>query len=245
MISIKTPQEIQIMREGGKISYKALLEVLKNIRVGITTLELDKIAEQVILSSGAQCSFKTVEDYKFTTCININEGIVHGLPNKYKVKKGDLVSIDLGALYKGFHTDLSYTVEVETHNEDVFLHTGKLALEAGIAQCKVGNTVGDIGHAIESIIKSKGYSVSRELVGHGIGRELHEDPYIPGYGRQGKGALIQEGNVFAIEVIYQKGSPDLKIDRDGWTYKTADNSLSGLFESTVAIVNGMPEVLTC
>jgi len=241
---VKTPPEIQIMREGGIISGLAIKEVLKQMKVGNTTLELDKIAEDVIRSHGGLPSFMTVDDYPFTTCINVNEGIVHGLPNNYRIKKGDLVSIDLGALYKGYHTDLSYTVEMGTNKETKFLDVGKKALSDSIFMCAVGSTLGDVGYAIQKEVERHGYTVSRDLVGHGIGTELHESPMVPGYGRPGKGLVLKEGMVFAIEVIYQKGSDRIVLDKDGWTYKTADNSLSGLFEHTVAIVNGKPEVLT-
>lgn len=190
MITYKTPQEINVMKEGGRISSLALKEVLKHVRVGVTTLELDQIAEKTILKHGALPSFKFVDGYAFTTCININEGIVHGLPNNYAIKRGDLISIDLGAYYGGFHTDLSYTVEVETSYEEKFLSAGKRALERAIEASVVGNKIGDIAHAIQSCIESYGYSVSRDLVGHGIGHELHEAPYVPGYGKKGKGDLF-------------------------------------------------------
>ncbi len=243
-ISRKSPEEIQIMREGGKISALALQKVLAALRPGVTTLDLDKLAEKTILENGATPSFKTVEEYKFTTCININEGIVHGLPGGYKIKRGDVVSIDLGALYKGLHTDLSYTVEVESTKEKAFLEAGKRALEAGTFACLAGNRLGDVGYAIQKVIEGSGYTVSEELVGHGIGKELHESPYVPGYGYRGSGIKIEVGMVFAIEVIYQKGKPELALDKDMWTIKTADNSLSALFEHTVAVTLGGPQTLT-
>lgn len=244
MIHLKTPEQIKIMQEGGEISAQALQKVLDAVKPGITLAELDKIAEQYILSQGAKPSFKGVDDYEFTTCINVNDGIVHGIPNNYKVKPGDLVSIDLGALYKGFHTDLSYTVEVETKKETEFLETGKRALKLGIEQAVVGNHIGDISNAIQTCVESKGYTVSFDLVGHGVGKNLHEDPYVPGYGKKGKGPELKEGMVLAIEVIYQKGNPAITIDEDGWTIKTLDGSLSGLFESTVAITSEGPIILT-
>jgi methionyl aminopeptidase len=244
MIHIKNSTEIQIMKEGGHISATALAEVLKNLRPGVTLLELDKIAERTISSLGGTSSFKTVDDYRFTTCLNVNEGIVHGLPNKYVVKVGDLVSVDLGALYKGFHTDLSYTVEVGTNKESKFLDIGKKALEDGISKCVLDNRIGDVSYAIQRIVESAGYTVSRDLVGHGVGKELHEEPYVPGYGKPGKGIQLKEGMVLAVEVIYQKGRPEIELAQDGWTLKTVDNSLSGLFESTVAITKDGPLVLT-
>ena len=232
------------MKEGGKISVLALKAVLVAINEKITTLELDRIAENVILNSGAKPSFKTVDDYKYTTCININAGIVHGLPSRYKLKKGDLVSIDLGALYKGFHTDLSYTVEVGTKNEHKFLNIGLEAVKSGIFECIDGNRIGDVSSAIQSTIESAGYSVSRDLVGHGIGKDLHEDPYVPCYGKRGHGIRLTEGMVIAVEAIYQKGRSKLVLEPDNWTLSTADGSLSALFEQTVAITKNGPLILT-
>lgn len=243
-IIIKTPDQIKLMHEGGNISSQALLATLESVKPGITLIELDAIAEKKILSLGGKPSFKMVDDYKFTTCININEGIVHGLPNNYVVKEGDLVSIDLGAFYKGFHTDLSYTVEVGTSKEEKFLNTGKSALEKAIQACVVGNTVGDVSNAMQVEIERAGYTVSRDLVGHGVGRDLHESPYVPCYGHKGRGVLLKEGMVLAIEAIYQKGRPELALDADGWTLKTLDGSLSSLFEKTVAITSQGPLVLT-
>lgn len=244
MIHIKTPQEIDIMRESGKIAAVALKNVLAAVKVGTTLKELDKIAEKTILDAGAKPSFKMVEDYPFTTCLNINAGVVHGIPNNYALKRGDLLSIDLGAYYKGFHSDLSWTLEIETNNEQKFLDTGKKALEAGIFNATVGNHVGDISNAIQVAVERAGYSVSRDLVGHGVGKELHEDPYVAGYGKKGSGPLLKEGMVLAIEVIYQKGKPKLVLEKDNWTLSTADNSLSGLFEQSVAITKNGPIVLT-
>jgi len=244
MIKLKTQNEINLMAEGGKISALALSEVLKSIKVGATTLSLDRIAEDVIKNQNALPSFKTVEDYKYTTCININEGLVHGIPNTYKIKKGDIVSVDLGVLYKGFHTDLSYSVEVETNNHTAFLETGIQALEQGIFNCVKGNKIGDISNSMQRVVERAGYSVSRDLVGHGIGVDLHEDPYVPGYGGKNSGSELKVGMVFAIEIIYQKGKPKLRVANDGWTIETLDRSLGALFEHTVAVTVDRPLVLT-
>lgn len=244
MIPIKTPKEIEKIASAGKIAQGALQAALKEVKPGITTSELDKIAEDYILKNGATPGFKTVEDYNYTTCINVNEGLVHGLPNEYKLKKGDLVSIDLGAYLDGWHSDLSYSTEVETQNHKEFLKIGKNALDAGIKAFEVGNRLGDVGYAMQSVVEKAGYTVSRDLVGHGIGRELHEEPYVPGYGRPGKGLEIRPGMVFAIEIIYQKGDPEIAILDDEWTLVTADGSLSGLFEHTVAATEAGPRILT-
>ena len=243
-INVRTSEEIEIMRQGGLISKAALDAVLEKVKPGVTLLELDAVAEQTIKRLGATASFKTVDDYPFATCINVNEGIVHGLPSERVIEVGDILSIDLGALYRGFHTDLSYTLEVGTDKETKFLAVGKKALELAITACVLGNTIGDIGSEIQNTIERAGYSVSRELVGHGVGKELHEDPYVPGYGRKGKGLPLKEGMVLAIEVIYQRGRPALALEADDWTIRTADKSLSALFEDTVAITKAGPLVLT-
>lgn len=244
MIKRKSAEEIKIMLECGEISTGALKEVLANVKTGISTLELNEIAEEYILKNGGECSFKSVDDYKYGTCINVNEGLVHGLPSEYVIKKGDIVSVDLGAYYKGFHTDLSYTVEVETNKESVFLQVGKDSLQAGISQCTVGKRIGDIGYAMQKVVEDAGFTVSRELVGHGIGRKLHEDPYVPGYGDADTGLKLREGMVFAIEIIYQKGLPFIKIAEDDWTIETSDGSLGGLFEKTVAVTKSGPTIVT-
>jgi len=244
MITFKSAKDIKIMKEGGKVAAGVLCKVLENVKPGITTLELDTIAEDFIVKCGMKPSFKTVENYSFATCININEGLVHGLPSKYRLKKGDLVSIDLGVYYKGLHTDLSYTVEVETQNEGDFLNAGKKALDEGIKKCVVGSRVGDISSAMQIVVEKAGYSVSRDLVGHGIGRKLHEDPYIPCYGRSGRGAELKEGMTLAVEIIYQKGDYSIKVLGDNWTIVTEDGSLAGLFEHTVVVTKNGPVVLT-
>lgn len=244
MINIKNNAEIEIMREGGLITSGALKAVLKEVKPGISTLELDRVAEIYIKDHGATSSFKTVDNYPYTTCINVNKGIVHGMPNKYVIKEGDILSIDLGALYKGFHTDLSYTLEIGTSNETSFLDIGKRALNKAIKICKSGKKIGDISYAIQDTVQSAGYTASEMLVGHGIGRELHESPYVPCTGRPNSGPVIKVGMVFAVEVIYQKGLPDLYESDDGWTLETADGSLSALFEKTVAITESGPLVLT-
>jgi methionyl aminopeptidase len=243
MIKIKSPTEIKIMQECGKITSAALQETLLAVKEGVKTIELDKVAHETIKRLGGEPSFMKVDGYKYTTCINVNEGLVHGLPGEYVIKVGDLVKVDVGAYLKGFHTDLSYTIEVGTNKEDKFLFTGKEALEKAIAFCRPGNRVGAISNAIQTVIEGAGLTVSRDLVGHGVGRELHEAPYVPGYGRVTDGPLIEEGMVFAIEAIYQKGKPQIKVLKDNWTIVTKDGSLAGLFEKTVAATKDGPLVL--
>lgn len=244
MIKIKTKKQIETMQKGGKIASKTLSKVLSSVKPGVTLKELDSIAENEILNLGGASSFKTVDNYKYTTCINVNEGIVHGIPNEYVVKKGDLVSVDLGVLYDGFHTDLSYTLEVDSNKEEKFLMVGKEALSLAIENCRVGKRLGDISNAMQTVVEDEGYSVSKDLVGHGIGKKLHEDPYVPCYGAKNSGIKLREGMILAIEVIYQKGFSELVLDDDDWTLLTADSSLSGLFEKTVAILEGVPVLIT-
>lgn len=243
MIKIKTPEQIKIMQESGKINEAALHAAIKAAKPGVKTIELDKIAFETITRLGGEPAFKRVPGYHHTTCININSGLVHGLPNDYVIQPGDLVKIDVGTFLRGFNTDLSYTLEVESSNEAKFLSVGIDAVDKGVAQFVVGNRVGAISSAIQGVIESAGYTVSQDLVGHGVGRELHEAPHVPGYGRPTDGAVIQEGMVFAIEAIYQKGNPTIKVLHDSWTIATKDGSLAGLFEKTVAATKNGPLVI--
>ncbi|HXK52418.1 type I methionyl aminopeptidase [Candidatus Nomurabacteria bacterium] len=240
----KSNSDIEKMTRCGRISAGAMSAVLSNVRAGVSLIELDSVAADYISGSGAKASFMTVDNYRFTTCINVNEGIVHGLPNDYRLKDGDIVSIDLGALYLGFHTDLSHTVEVGTSKESEFLSAGKEGLEKAISKAVEGNRLGDISFEMQSAVEKHGWSVSRDLVGHGIGKQLHEDPYVPCYGKPGKGMKLKENMVLAIEIIYQKGKPELALERDDWTYRTLDGSLSGLFEHTVVVGKTEPKILT-
>ena len=244
MINIRSLEEIEIMKEGGKITSKALKKVLEAVKPGVTTLQLDSIAEEIITGNGGYPSFKTVDDYTHTACINVNSGIVHGIPNNCELVPGDVVSIDLGTLYKEYHTDLSYTVEVQTNNEKEFLNLGKSTLEKAVKLCRQGKRIGDVSNVIQTEVEAAGYSVSRDLVGHGVGRELHEDPYVPCYGNPETGAKIKAGMVFAVEVIYQKGAPELVISEDGWTLETEDGSISGLFENTIVVTKNGPVYIT-
>jgi len=247
MISIKSNQELEIMKESGKIASSVMEKMLKKIEPGVSKIQLDNLAREEIINLGAQPSFMTVSGYHWATCITINEEVVHGVPNEDKVKEGDLVSLDLGVLWKGFHTDLARTIGVGDINDDkkFFLETGSKALKNAIRFCRAGFRIGDISQAIESLIESKGYQVVRVLTGHGIGRRLHEEPPIPGFRQKDKGPVIKEGMTLAIEVIYAMGSSEVcyKGD-DGWTLCTRDGSLSGLFEDTVAVTKNGPIVLT-
>ena len=244
MINIKTPKEIEIMRLGGKISSNALQLALSLCHEGVSLDSIDREVDKFIVNNKAYPSFKKVPGYSYATCINVNDGLVHGIPGKYVIKKGDLVKVDLGVFYDGYHTDTSATIEVGTDKETKFIKAGVECIENAISACIAGNKLGDISFEMQKTIESKGYTVSRSLVGHGIGRDLHEEPLIPPYGKKGTGLTLKEGMVFAIEIIYQKGSHHIKSMPDGWTLVTRDGSLAGLCEHTVAITKEGPLVLT-
>ncbi len=234
------------MKISGNICSLALKKVLEHVRVGAKCIDLDKIARDEIESQRASPSFMTVDDYKWTICTTINDQVVHGIPAHTKLANGDIIGIDIGAIYKGYHSDMAITVPVGEISEDKknFLRVGRQTLEIAISQAKVGNTIGDISANIQEKIEGAGYSVVKSLTGHGIGRNLHEDPLVPGFGKKGKGERILENMVLAIEVIYAQGSSEVKLERDGWTISTVDGSLGGLFEQTVATQKNGPIVLT-
>lgn len=254
MINIKTEKDLKIMEKGGKILSEVMWEVLKNVKPGVSELELDKLAEKLILEKGGQPGFKKVDGYKHTICVSVNDVVVHGVPTDYKLKNNDIIGIDCGVFYQRFHTDMSETIRVKSpelsvQNDEVdkFLETGKKALEKGIKQAKIGNHIGDISKTIQDIVEGSQYSVVRSLVGHGVGHELHEEPEVPGYlvGRVEKTPKLMEGMVIAVEVIYNMGGFELIFaNKDGWTLKTKDDRLSGLFERTVAITKNGPLILT-
>lgn len=247
MVKVRTDKELGLMRESGRITGLALKKVLENVRLGISGLELDKIAEDEIKRLGGRESFKTVDNYKWTTCITINKQVVHGIPTGLSLKEGDIVSIDLGVLYKGWHTDAAWSVVVgKSVDQSIrnFLQIGEEALWSGIAQAVDGNRIGDISEAIQVCVEGSGYAVVRSLVGHGVGKKLHEDPEVPGYGKKGTGMELKKGMTLAIEVIYNMGRPDVVLDRDGWTISSADGSLAGLFEMSVIVGSKKSEVLT-
>jgi methionyl aminopeptidase len=255
MIHLKTEKEIGIMRIGGKMLAEVLDEVIKNVKVGVSELELDQLAEKLILEKGGEPGFKKVEGYSHTICISTNDVVVHGIPTDYKLKEGDKVGIDCGVYYQGFHTDMAQTTRVKNEklkikNEDEvdrFLKTGEKAMWEGIKAAKLGQRVGDISKAIQEIVEGQGYSVVRNLIGHGVGKELHEDPEVPGFlsGSILRTPLLKEGMTIAVEVIYNMGKSGVVYSNDdGWTIKTKDGSLSGLFERSIAITREGPVVLT-
>ncbi len=245
--------ELSLIRKSGEIAAKALERGLKSVKVGATGLEVDEIVKREIYKLGGDLSYKTVPGYKYATCITVNEEVVHGIPTARKFESGDLVSIDLAVVYKGWHTDCAWTILVRGKGEGEsgkgfeektkFLQIGEEALWLAIAQAVEGNRVGDISAAIQKRIEGGGYGVVRSLVGHGVGRSLHEDPQIPGAGVAGTGAILQGTHTLAVEVIYTKGEKEVVLGEDDWTFVTADGSWGGLFEMSV-IVGTMPEVLT-
>lgn len=246
MVNLKTPQEIEIMSKAGRIAGAALEKVVTAAKPGVSTLELDQLAEELIRSAGGESGFKTVEGYRHTICTTPNEQVVHGIPTDRVLKDGDILSIDLGAQYQGWHSDTAITIPIGKVSDQTrqFLHTGYLALRQGIEQARVGNHVGDISAVIEETLRQQKYAIVKSLTGHGVGRELHEEPLIPNYGRAGTGVELKEGMVIAIEPIYTNGSPEVYLEKDGWTITSEDATLAGLFEHTVAITADGPKVLT-
>lgn len=248
MINVKSKQEIGIMQEGGKILSSIKEELREMIKPGVTPRQIDKVAEELITKAGGEPAFKMVKDYYWSTCININEGVVHGIPTTVPFLEGDIVSVDIGMYYKGFNTDTSFTQIAGKSDSGVtkFLETGRLALKKSISLTRPGNHILDISKAMQEVVEESGYSPIRALTGHGIGRKLHEDPYIPCFWeeRSGKGEIIPEGAVFAIEVIYAQGNPDLILLEDNWTIATKDGKIASLFEETVAVTSKGPLVLT-
>ncbi len=246
MIQIKSRGEIELMRESALIVSRTLGEIAKAIKPGISTLELDKIAEEFIRDHGAIPGFLGLYDFPNTLCMSPNEQVVHGIPNKQPLEEGDIISVDCGALKNGFYGDHAYTFTVGDIDKETkkLLDVTKQSLYIGIREFRAGNRVGDVGYAIQQFTESHGYGVVRELVGHGIGREMHEDPEMPNYGRRGKGKKFMEGMVVAIEPMINLGTHKIRQFSDGWTIKTADEKPSAHFEHDVAILNGKPELLS-
>lgn len=247
-VTIKTKEELAIMAEGGKKLGRVKKAVMDAVKVGVTAMEIEELATKLILEEGGKPSFKMVPGYSWTTCVNVNESIVHGIPKKSIVfKKGDLVSVDLGLFYKGFHTDTSFTVLLGEDKEKIhMLQVGKKALQSAIKKAVPGKRIKDISGAMEKTLKSGGFKPVRALVGHGVGRELHEYPPIPCFvsGADEENIVLKEGMTIAIEAMYSAGSGDIKTYKDGWTIGSKDDKLTALFEETVAVVVHGPIVLT-
>ena len=246
MIVIKTLEEIELMRESALIVSKTLGMLAKEVKPGISTLALDKLSEEFIRDHGAIPGFLGLYDFPNTLCMSPNAQVVHGIPNNKPLVDGDIISIDCGALKNGFYGDHAYTFEVGEVAAETkkLLEVTKQSLYEGIRQFKVGNRVGDVGYAIQKYAEDHGYGVVRELVGHGLGRVMHEDPEMPNYGTRGRGKLFLEGMVVAIEPMINMGTKNINQLNDGWTILTKDGKPSAHFEHDVAIVNGKPELLS-
>jgi len=239
---------MKIMAEGGKKLLKVKKALTEKVQVGVSAAEVEDLADKLIKKSGGKASFKMVPKYSWATCVNVNSGVVHGIPHKHiKFKKGDVVSIDVGMFYKGFHTDTSFSIGLEVDKKtNKLLETGKHALNEAIKESVAGNRVYDISKTIQGIVENGGYQPIKALVGHGVGKDLHEGPQIPCFvmGGREETSEIREGMVFAIEVMYTMGNPKIQIDEDGWTISTRDGKISALFEETVAVTKNGPIVLT-
>ena len=243
---IKTQKEIEIMAEGGKILAKIMKELEKRVQPGITTKELDSLAEELILKAGGKCSFKGYEGFPACLCTSINEEIVHVVPSDRVLKEGDIISLDLGIFYKGFHTDMAVTLPVGKVLPEAqrLIRVTKKALKRGLKKVRVGNTFGDVGNTIQRYVESQGFNVVRDLCGHGIGKELHEEPKILNYGKRHSGEEIKEGMVFCLEPMVTAGDWKIKKTSDGYGYQTADASLSAHFEHTIVVTKNGFQILT-
>lgn len=248
MIQLKSPREIDVMAQGGAILGAALSLLRDSVRPGITTLELDRIAEDFIRSHpGAEAAFKGLYGFPGSVCISVNQEIVHGIPSRKRVlQDGDIVSLDFGVKLEGYYTDAAITVGVGTITEESerLLDVTRRALDAGIAAAVAGNHVGDIGHAIQSLVEGQGYSLARDLVGHGVGLGPHEDPQVPNHGKPKRGSKLAPGLTIAIEPMVNIGTGGTRTLPDRWTVVTADGKRSAHFEHTIAITDGAPEILT-
>ena len=246
MITLKSKREIELLKEAGHIVYLTHQYLRPHIKAGIKTKELDRLAEEFIRSKGATPSFKGYEGFPSTLCISINDEVVHGFPSDRVLQDGDIISIDIGACYKGYHGDSAWTYTVGKVTDDakyLLEHTEK-ALYEGIKQAKVGNRIGDISYAVEKYATEHNLGVVKELVGHGVGTSVHEAPDVPNYGTKGTGPKIRDGMVIAIEPMLTLGSPDIYVEDNDWTVKTEDSSLSAHFEHTIAITNEGVIILT-
>ena len=246
MITLKSKREIELLKEAGHIVYLTHQYLRPYIKAGIKTKELDSLAEKFIRSKGATPSFKGYEGFPSTLCISINDEVVHGFPGERVLQDGDIISIDIGACYKGYHGDSAWTYTVGEVSDDAkyLLEHTEQALYEGIKQAKVGNRIGDIGYAIEKYAKEHNLGVVKELVGHGVGTSVHESPDVPNYGTKGTGPKIRDGMVIAIEPMLTLGSPDIYVEDNDWTVVTVDSSLSAHFEHTIAITNEGVIILT-
>ena len=246
MIIIKNDDEIALMRKAGRIVGETLLLLEKEVKPGVTTADLDRMAEEFITKHGAKPSFKGLYGFPSSLCISVNEQVIHGFPGAYVLKEGDIVSIDCGAFYDGFHGDAARTFKVGNISVDAqkLIDITRESFFQGIKFAKEGNKLTDISYGIQSYVEAAGFSVVRDFVGHGIGRKVHEEPNVPNFGKSGRGPKLVKGMVLAIEPMVNAGTHKVKTLKDGWTVVTADSSLSAHYENTVAILSDGPEILT-
>lgn len=246
MVKPKTEEEIELLRENAIIVSKTLAEVGKAVAPGVSTLELNRVAETFIRDNGAIPSFLGFDGFPAALCISVNDTVVHGFPSEYVLKEGDIVSVDCGTLYKGYNGDSAYTFPVGEVSADTrkLLDVTKASLYKGIEAAVAGNRTGDIGYAVQSYAESFGFSVVRELEGHGLGREMHEEPGVPNYGRRGKGTHLVEGMVICIEPMINAGGKNVFLARNGWEVKTSDHRNSAHYELTVVVRRGKAEQLS-
>lgn len=246
MISSKTPQEISVMREGGRKLAEVMAQLISLVKPGIATKELDKAARALILDSGAKLAFEGYDGFPGAICTSINEEVVHAVPSSRVLREGDLLTLDIGLVWQGWFLDMARTVPVGSIDKKTMrlLEVTQESLDIGMQKARAGNTVGDIGYAVQQIVEKNGYNAVRELCGHGIGRDLHEDPKVLNYGEKGTGAMLKEGMVICIEPMVTAGDWKLKRSKDGHGFSTKDGSLSCHFEDTVAITFAGPCVLT-
>lgn len=246
MINIKSKREIDLLKEAGRLTYLTHCEVKKHIKAGITTNELDRIAEEFIIKNGCIPSFKNYNGFPKSICTSINDEVVHGIPSNRKLKEGDIISVDIGVCYKGYHGDSAWTYPVGTisKEKEYLLEHTKNSLFCGLSKIKPGNRLGDVCSAIGTYAKEHNLGIVRELVGHGVGAKLHEDPEIPNYGTSGTGPILKEGMVLAIEPMLNLGSDDVVMLDDDWTIVTEDESPSAHFEHTIVITKDGYEILT-
>jgi methionyl aminopeptidase len=242
----KSPDELERMARAGRIVADTLALVGEHARPGVTTGELDELAEEFIAGQGGYPTFKGYRGYPAATCISPNSMIVHGIPGRYELSEGDVLSVDVGVTLDGFVADSAFTFPIGEISDDAerLLEAAQAALTAGIEQCQAGNRLSDISNAVQQATESAGFSVVRSLVGHGVGRSMHEDPQIPNYGQPGRGPVLAEGMTFAIEPMINAGGPDIVVHDDEWSISTADGSLSAHFEHTVAVTATGPRILT-
>ncbi len=245
-IVIKSASELAVMRKAGRVVAVTLAALSNHVRPGITTLELDRLAESTIRAQGATPSFKGYRGYPASVCVSVNEEVVHGIPGKRVLREGDIVSLDVGSIFEGMQGDAALTVAVGQVNPrmQTLMQVTQAALAAGIQQARVGNRLGDISAAIQKVAEGAGFSVVREYGGHGVGRSMHEDPHIPNWGQAGTGILLKAGMTLALEPMVNAGKYQVRVKSDNWTVVTVDGQPSAHFEHTVAITEGEPEILT-